>query len=825
VKDYHSRPLLTLLLTVVLALTVLSSAVSVPATRALAGAAVPLPGVSIYNEDFTTTTYRDAGATGAHGWGTGSVTSPRTYSVQLLSHHTTSFPVRALDIQDHKAYIVLFRSDSSSDTIEALDLSNLYAIQRLSYRDSSLGILSARVDGDILYAGMGLYTTERINVYNVSNPYDLGGSVYLNSIYVDNLTTDMDVQGHFLYATVYAPPGPYSFIVVDVEDPAAPVRIPNPAGYSQLLGLDVDGPLAYLADGSYGLYIQNVSTPASAAIVGHVDTPGNATDVLVDGHFAFVADGFGGVQIIDVSHPDTPIIVGSYNTPGNAQRLALQGKTLFVADGAGGLQVLDVAVPSRPAYVTSVSLPYTYDVHLYGGDVIVAAQDGVYAYRIGYRVASLPFVAAYAGYQAWDVRVRGDIAYVAAGSNGLVTLNVSDPAHPVLLDQDVYGSAPFYRKLDVQGTFVYIANYNAGPEYHGLIIYDASDPANLRRLDTTGLTYPTDVAVAGDVAWVADGTYGVYCFNVSNPYSISTIDFWGSLGNVTALWVQGYHLYVVSDYAGSDYGFRIYDIRTISSPTLVMQRMRVSYHYDIFVDGDIALLADRTYMTLYNVTNPFVPSLTDEIYNASLNWLGVWGFGPYVLQVGAPGGVALVNATDGGNLRICATYAGAIAATQVTVRGDYVYVANRTSLVILRLFESAGATFSTTGANAQSLTVDATSESIVNATLSRVAFLPISTGITWQLSADGGAHWEAVTPDVMHTFTNIGSDLRWRATFTTSRDDQSAHLYGVSITYGHTVITTSLLPIPGFPIAAIAVGAALSLGLVLVLRQRKQRKQ
>lgn len=822
VKNNQSRPRLTLLLAIVLALTVLSSAVSVPTIRTLGMAAVPLSGVTVYDEDFTTTTYRDTGATVANGWGTGVVTSPRNYAVQLLSHYTTSFPVRSLDIQDHKAYIVLFKSASYLDTIEALDLSNLYAIQRLSYRDSSEGILSARVDGDILYAGIGLYSTNRINVYNVSNPYALnGGAVYMTTINLDNLTTDIAVQGHFLYATVYKPPSGYGLVIVDVEDPASPYRIVNTVAYAQLLGIDVDGQLAYLADGTYGLYIHNVTNPYATSLVGSVNTPGNATDVLVDGHFAYVADGPSGVAVIDVSHPATPVILGSCDTPGNAQRLALQGKTLFVADGAGGLQVVDVANPSHPARVWSVSLPYTYDVHVYGGDVIVAAQDGVYAYRIGDGFAGLPFVGAYAGYHAWDVRVRGDVAYVAAGSDGLVTLNVSDPAHPVLLDQYSSG-AVFFRKLDVQGHLAFVADYGSGFK-----VFDVSDPANIQFTDSRSLAYATDVCVAGEVAYIADGPLGVYIYNVSNPYNIPGPITSFSLGseNGTALWVQGYHLYVVTDCGGGGNGFRVYDIRNIASPTLVGFQNRQSYHYDIFVDGDYAPVADRYWMSLFNVTNPFAPDYSDEIYNASLNWLGVWGFGPYVLQVGAPGSVALVNATDAGNLRICATYAGATAATQVSVHGDYVYVANRTSLVILRLFRSAGATFSTTSANAQSLAVDTTTESIVNATLNRVTYLPTSTDITWQLSADGGAHWETVTPGVTHVFTNTGSDLRWRATFTTSQSDQTAYLYHITIAYGHTEPTILPPPIPGFPSFAIALGAALSLGLVLALRRRKQRKQ
>ena len=35
--------------------------------------------------------------------------------------------------------------------------------------------------------------------------------------------------------------------------------------------------------------------------------------------------------------------------------------------------------------------------------------------------------------------------------------------------------------------------------------------------------------------------------------------------------------------------------------------------------------------------------------------------------------------------------------------------------------------------------------------------------IQFELSADNGANWEIVTPNVRHTFTNTGTQLKWRA--------------------------------------------------------------
>jgi len=797
--------------------------------RSVAGA--PLSGISTFTEDFLTATYRDAGATTATGWGTGTVTSMRSYGVQLLDHFVTPSPVRALDVQDHKAYVVLYQT-SPPQAVRILDISDPYSITQLGSRDVGQKLISAKVDGDVFYFGTGYLTGIptgcRLSSYNVTDPRNIPSP--LDYLWLpDGNMTDLDVQGHFLYAAVYKPGDSHGFVVFDVENPASLDQITNVAGYSQLLGIDIDGRLAYLADGSYGLYIQNITNPYSLPpAIGHVDTPGNATDVLVDGEIAYLADGPSGVQIIDVSNPAAPVILGRYDTPGNAQRLALQGKTLYVADGAGGLYVLDVVNPFQPRYVTGLTMPYVYDIHLYGGDVLVAAADGVYAYRIGMGFTSLLYAVAgsYSGYQAWDVRVRGNVAYVAAGPDGLLTLNVSDPANPVLLDQDIYGTAPFYRKLDVQGTFVYVANYYAGTSSRGMLIYDASDPANLRYLARAFLTYVTDVAVAGDVAWIADGTAGLFWYNVSNPYSPILINSIASIGNVTTLWVQGYHLYVATQ-VSSGSGLRIYDIRDISSPTLVFSWNGVmTDHYDVFVDGDALYIADSLgYVVYWNVTDPFNAYYSDWI-GSPYDPTGVWGFGPYILAAIHGYGVELINATNINALAGVTNNTNLEGALQLTIHGDYAYVTNGTKLVVLRLFKSPAASFVTSTVVAQSLAVDTTDQPITNATLTSSQYTPSFTSLSWQMSADGGVHWETVTPGVNHAFSVTGNDLRWRATLANTKEDRSAYIYGVSITYGYETPTTTTTPppIPGFPLLAIAVGLLGAVGLSLV-RQRSLRKR
>jgi hypothetical protein len=62
---------------------------------------------------------------------------------------------------------------------------------------------------------------------------------------------------------------------------------------------------------------------------------------------------------------------------------------------------------------------------------------------------------------------------------------------------------------------------------------------------------------------------------------------------------------------------------------------------------------------------------------------------------------------------------------------------------------------------AQSLSIDYNNGTITTATLTAT----VSYGdYTYYLTADGGSHWEQVTNGVAHTFTDTGTDLRWKIT-------------------------------------------------------------
>ncbi|MHA1210893.1 MAG: GGIII-like transmembrane region-containing protein [Candidatus Heimdallarchaeota archaeon] len=771
-----------------------------------------------FTEDFTTTTFSDVTST-AFGWGSGTITNDRELAISPLGFMASENPIRAIDVQGKKAYAVQNNPSSPSYSLNIYDLSDPSDISRTGYRDSMSHQMAIAVEGDVVYAGRGSQYPIITSYYYI-DPFTAG--THLMNTQCDGSITDIETNGYLVYYTVYNSSSGYSLRVLNAEDPAIHNNITASWMSSYALGLAVDGNLVYVAASEEGFYVVNVTDQNSFVEVGYVNTPGNATDVIVDGTLAYLADGPAGVHVMDISNPANPTILGTFDTAGYARKLVLQGKTLFVADGDNGVVVLDVADSYHPTPVPSPAItPFVWDVDLYGGVLVVSTDDGLHTFSVGpgiTNIANTAFQNPFDGFEAWDVRVQGDVAIVAAGPDGLYTLDVSDPNNPILLDQDVQGATPFYRKLDVQGNFAYIADYGVGK---GLRIYDISDPTDITQVEFEGLTYATDVAVYGDIVFIADGEYGVYFFNISDTSNAIFQGSFDAFDNVTALWVQGPQLYVVESLPGAPVvaSLYIYNIADIDNEVQIGFNVVDAMFYDIFVDGDVVYTSDSDWMILYNVTNPTTPLWSTWTLNQSF---GVWGFGPYCLSAGLIDGVSLVDSTDPFVFDpVISAYTDATGAIQITTHGDYTYVANTSSLVILRHFESLADTYVTGTTFAQSLEIDSLTFGIVkSATLTAIDFVPPGTQANYFMSADGGVNWEAVTPGVLHEFANKGLDLRWQVTIT-GPTTSSVHIYEISINFETSIFSPTMIYI----LAGAGGGLLLIIILVIVFVSIRKKKK
>ena len=87
--------------------------------------------------------------------------------------------------------------------------------------------------------------------------------------------------------------------------------------------------------------------------------------------------------------------------------------------------------------------------------------------------------------------------------------------------------------------------YVAYRQLRVISVADPAAPAEVGFCDTPG--YPLEVAVAGNYAYVADGSGGLRVINVANPAAPVEVGFYEIPGNTRSVAVAGRYVYVTGD--------------------------------------------------------------------------------------------------------------------------------------------------------------------------------------------------------------------------------------------------------------------------------------
>jgi hypothetical protein len=471
--------------------------------------------------------------------------------------------------------------------------------------------------------------------------------------------------------------------VIDVSDPSHPVQVSSVnTGYCR--GICVVGDIACVAAGDL-MSLVDVSDPIHPEIVGVLETFSDAFSVTAAGSLALLyeePDGGGGIlHVVDISVPQSPQILSSLDYDGRARGLAIMGDLAFIT--RGGLQALDLSDPAHPARLgrayagsalsVALAAPYAYvtdgnnRVHVIDISNPMSAPMVGRATTAGVPVgvcvdADLAFVAeALPGYQglleifavadpatpqllgevatpgwAYDVAVRAGYAYVLDSHStnpgtGLQVIDISDPTQPTIVNSLPLSTADAIVIVDA---LAYIANYSSG-----LRILDLSDPLNPWIVSQTSLAgWPTDVAVVGDVAYVAmAGSWvGFQTVDISDPVhpqilGTATDDDGNALGQARCVAVQGSIAYITDHGdaygSGSDSLLLAIDVSDPEQPRLlatlpvciVGSHGQYGFRWDLIAaDGSLYLASNG--LNVVDVTS-------SHVWPYQMRLVGGWGVG------------------------------------------------------------------------------------------------------------------------------------------------------------------------------------------------------
>ena len=312
---------------------------------------------------------------------------------------------------------------------------------------------------------------------------------------------------------------------------------------------------AYVADGSGGLRVWDLQDPANPRQLEVFSTWGNTTQVAIKNDLVFLADGFSGLRVLYATIQVSPQRDGG-SPQSNAGDVENFSRYVYVADGERGLRVFDTAVNQYPevSFLDTPGFANALDLRTGDNRAFLADRDALLVLDISKPEKEIRQVGLWKPGEpgdVLDVKVVGNLAYLAQSQAGMSIVDVTNQVTPTLVGSELTGNAT---GIDVAGSYAYVASGFGG--LHIIDVVDAELPTQVAHLELNGES--RDLAVAEPLmvgaptyVYVAAGKPGLCQVDVSfaeNPIRKECFKTDGKALSVAVVESQG------RAYVGDDLG-------------------------------------------------------------------------------------------------------------------------------------------------------------------------------------------------------------------------------------------------------------------------------
>ena len=378
-------------------------------------------------------------------------------------------------------------------------------------------------------------------------------------------------QGHYVYAGF----GP-ELAVLDISNPAHPKHISSILVAGEVQDLYIEGHYLYLAYGSSnsvgltGLVIIDISIPTVPVIVASKNLQicaFNNPRIAAKGQLVYLGltkcQRFGGIiqnagaslYSIDVSVPESPVVLESLDFPPmtGLSGLAIAGENAYILfwDVLLKLEVVDISNPGDMNILGSVEIAeQSQDIAIKDNIAYIAAGvNGIQVVDVTNSTNPQVLTSYTLPGTSQRISISGDYAYLAAGSAGLRVVDISNPSAP--FEAGFYDTPDNAMDVSVAGRFASVAD-----GWGGVRVINISDLTHLTQVGAYEVpTQPNDIAEVGSYAFIAAND-GLWVMDVSHPTDPALINSFATPGRAVALLLAGNVAYV----ADFDHGVRVVDI-------------------------------------------------------------------------------------------------------------------------------------------------------------------------------------------------------------------------------------------------------------------------
>jgi len=400
-----------------------------------------------------------------------------------------------------------------------------------------------------------------INISDVDEPW-LAGEIPIDAE-IDNIWVDGQ--------RVYAAAGIMGMVIIDISDPASPEIITTFNTDGDTKAVVVRDTVAFVAErhiypSSYSFQIVNIADIQNPVTIGHrTQDLGWNKDLLVEGNYAYLANSYRGFIIIDISDLTQPWIIAQLEDTTYPWNLAKSGDFIFMDYGFDSLQVFDVSNPQSPELLAEYELSM----------------------------------------QARDFDISGDYLYIASSYSGLSILNISDIYNiSQISEHNTPGATSLVFNV---GGYLYL--HEAG---FGLRIHDLSNPANPNRVYNYENAYCSDYDLTDEYLYTLDGN-GLELIDVTDPSSPAQIFRYHLENSFEDVCVKGPYIYFTS----FNEGVFVYEGTEQDSLEYIRGYANSSFSFDVEIENNIGYFSQDFALQIYDLTDPEDSVLLSSIMPAS----------------------------------------------------------------------------------------------------------------------------------------------------------------------------------------------------------------
>jgi hypothetical protein len=516
---------------------------------------------------------------------------------------------------------------------------------------------------------------DRLRIIDIANPEN---PQFVSDVAIDAEVDNVWVEGNYVYAAA----GLMGMLIIDVSDPSAPEIITEYPTSSDIESIVVIDTLAFIAGrfiypSSESFQIINVADVYNPVLIGYIDENiGWNHDLIVDGDYAYLANSYEGFIIVDISSLSDPQILTQLEDITHPRVLGKVDDYLFMDFGFDTLQVFEVSAPTSPEQVGFHEIGRSaMDFDISDGYLFIAGNDLPILDVVD--VENIRQVSEYEVPSATSSVFKvGDFLYTAETGFGLHIHDITDPAYPDRISQ--LELPEYFYAFHLSENYLYSLSGNE------LGIIDISDPSS-----------------PGEIFFHTFERDFVDVF-VNEPYIYLTTFSWGvsvyqRISQDSLEFIRDFNCYEYAfdveienniGYFSQCFALNIYDLTNPEDSVLLSSILPVSgagqlYFHDDFIYTQLVDGGCNMSISIIDVRDPSNPEEIDLLYFPSyisdvhfddnLAYFSVYRNELYVYDVSDPYNPVLVTSYNTpGYIRNALSH------------GNYVFVADNTSLVILR---------------------------------------------------------------------------------------------------------------------------------------------